>query len=84
MSAFDPTRRMGTPPLGRPPRRRPAVQRGLALLGPDAQPRPGRLPRRFAQVLVRLAHHGLTLATTVRATLGNSLRDMRRDTPSGH
>ncbi len=75
MAAFDPTARMGTPPLGRPPRR-PRVQRELALLGPVAQLRAGRLPRRLAQLLVGLTLYGLTLAMIIRATLGNAPWDV--------
>ena len=75
MAAFDPTSRLGTPALGRPPRR-PRVQRELALLGPVAQLRAGRLPRRLSQLLVGLTLYGLTLAMIIRATLGNSPWDV--------
>ena len=75
MAAFDPTSRLGTPPLGRPPRR-PRLQRELALLGPVAQLRAGRLPRRLGQLLVGLTLYGLTLAMIIRATLGNSPWDV--------
>jgi uncharacterized membrane protein YczE len=76
MSAFDPTRRMGTPPLGRPRRRRPVVRRELALLGPVAQLRAGRLTRRLGQLVLGLVLYGLTLAMIIRATLGNSPWDV--------
>jgi uncharacterized membrane protein YczE len=82
MSAFDPTRRMGTPPLGRPPRSRPSrrprpvVRRELARLGPVAQLRAGRLTRRLGQLVVGLVLYGLTLAMIIRATLGNSPWDV--------
>jgi uncharacterized membrane protein YczE len=78
MAAFDPTSRLGTPPLGRPARpARPATpRRELALLGPVAQLRAGRLPRRLSQLLVGLVLYGLTLAMVIRATLGNSPWDV--------
>jgi uncharacterized membrane protein YczE len=75
MAAFDPTRRMGTPPLQRP-RRRPVVRRELALLGPVAQLKAGRVPRRLGQLLVGLGLYGLTLAMMIRASLGNSPWDV--------
>jgi uncharacterized membrane protein YczE len=75
MSAFDPTSRMGVPPLGRPPRA-PRIRRELALLGPVAQLRAGRLPRRLSQLVVGLVMYGLTLAMVIRATLGNSPWDV--------
>ena len=75
MAAFDPTTRIGTPSPGRPPR--PVrLQRELALLGPVAQLRAGRLPRRLAQLLVGLVLYGLTLAMVIRAGLGNSPWDV--------
>lgn len=73
--AFDPTSRLGTPALGRP-RRRPLVRRELALLGPVAQLRAGRLPRRLGQLAVGLVLYGLTLAMIIRATLGNAPWDV--------
>jgi uncharacterized membrane protein YczE len=79
MAAFDITRssRMGTPPLGRPRKtRRPVVRRELALLGPVAQLRAGRLPRRLSQLIVGLILYGLTLAMIIRATLGNAPWDV--------
>jgi len=66
---------MGTPPLGRPPRQ-PRIRRELALLGPVAQLRAGRLPRRLSQLVVGLTLYGLTLAMIIRATLGNSPWDV--------
>jgi len=66
---------MGTPPLGRPPRQ-PRIQRELALLGPVAQLRAGRLPRRLSQLILGLVLYGLTLAMVIRATLGNSPWDV--------
>lgn len=75
MAAFDPTSRLGTPPLGRRPR--PAVVRPeLARLGPLAQLRAGRLPRRLTQLAFGLVLYGLTLAMVIRATLGNSPWDV--------
>jgi uncharacterized membrane protein YczE len=82
MAAFDPTSRLGTPPLGRPPRPRPrwaaqpVVRRDLARLGPVAQLRAGRLPRRISQLVIGLVLYGMTLAMIVRATLGNSPWDV--------
>jgi uncharacterized membrane protein YczE len=73
--AFDPTARMGTPALGRPPRQ-PRIRRELALLGPVAQLRAGRLPRRLSQLALGLVLYGLTLAMIIRATLGNSPWDV--------
>jgi uncharacterized membrane protein YczE len=66
---------MGTPPLGRRPRQ-PRIQRELALLGPVAQLRAGRLPRRLSQLILGLVLYGLTLAMVIRATLGNSPWDV--------
>ena len=66
--------RMGTPPLGRPPRQ--PLQRELARLGPVAQLRAGRLPRRLTQLAFGLVLYGLTLAMLIRATLGNAPWDV--------
>src|SRR3954454_5695979 len=79
--AFDPTARLGTPSLGRPPRTRrprsqPAVRRDLARLGPVAQLRAGRLTRRFTQLVVGLVLYGMTMAMVIRATLGNDPWDV--------
>src|SRR5690349_10695501 len=85
MPAFDPTSRMGTQPLGRPPRRRaPRIQRELALVGPLAQLRAGRLPRRLSQLVVGLTLYGLTLAMVIRGTLGNSPWDVLHQGLAGH
>jgi uncharacterized membrane protein YczE len=73
-SAFS-TARLGTPPLARP-RRRPAVRRDLAALGPIAQLRAGRLPRRFSQLVLGLVLYGMTMAMIIRATLGNDPWDV--------
>lgn len=78
MGAFD-TSRMGTPPLGRARpswSRTPGIRRELALLGPVAQLRAGRLPRRFGQLAVGLLLYGLTLAMIIRSTAGNSPWDV--------
>jgi len=50
--------------------------RALANLGPVAQLRAGRLPRRLLQLAVGLALYGLTLAMMIRATLGNAPWDV--------
>ena len=89
MSAFDPTSRLGTPPLGRRPRRpdpvrQPAIRRELALLGPVAQLRAGRLPRRLSQLALGLVLYGLTLAMLIRATLGNAPWDVLHQGLSRH
>ncbi|HET6168344.1 MAG TPA: hypothetical protein VFE07_16050 [Marmoricola sp.] len=78
MAAFDPTARLGVPPLGRPPRRarQATVRRELALLGPVAQLRAGRLPRRLSQLVIGLVLYGLTLAMMIRSTLGNAPWDV--------
>jgi uncharacterized membrane protein YczE len=73
--AFDPTSRLGTPALGRPPRH-PGGQRTLALLGPVAQVRAGRLPRRLGQLGLGLVLYGLTLAMMIRSALGNAPWDV--------
>jgi uncharacterized membrane protein YczE len=83
MAAFDPTSRLGTPALGRPPRR-PRIQRELALMGPVAQLRAGRLPRRLSQLLFGLALYGLTLAMIIRGTLGNAPWDVLHQGLSRH
>src|SRR6478736_7576745 len=58
--------------LDAPPRR----LRELAQLGPVAQLRAGRLPRRLAQLAVGLVLYGVTLAMMIRATLGNAPWDV--------
>ena len=50
--------------------------RELAHLGPVAQVRAGRLPRRVSQLLVGLTLYGVTLAMMIRATLGNASWDV--------
>jgi uncharacterized membrane protein YczE len=81
-AAFDPTARLGTPPVGRPrrsllrPAAPPAVRRDLARLGPVAQLRAGRLGRRFSQLIVGLVLYGMTMAMVIRATLGNDPWDV--------
>jgi uncharacterized membrane protein YczE len=55
---------------------RPRRARELARLGPVAQLRAGRLPRRLVQLLFGLALYGVTLAMMIRATLGNAPWDV--------
>ena len=50
--------------------------RTLAPLGPVAQLRAGRLPRRLAQLVVGLVLYGVTLAMIIRSTLGNASWDV--------
>src|SRR4051812_20333333 len=56
----------------------PVSRRGrtLAPLGPVAQLRAGRLPRRLAQLAVGLVLYGVTLAMIIRSTLGNASWDV--------
>ena len=54
----------------------PRRVRELARLGPVAQLRAGRLPRRLAQLAVGLALYGVTLGMMIRATLGNAPWDV--------
>jgi len=54
----------------------PRRVRELARLGPVAQLRAGRLPRRLSQLAVGLALYGLTLGMMIRATLGNAPWDV--------
>ena len=58
--------------------RGPAGQqvRQLARLGPVAQLRAGRLPRRLSQLALGLVLYGITLAMLIRATLGNASWDV--------
>ena len=56
----------------RPSRR----SRELASLGPVAQLRAGRLPRRLGQLGVGLVLYGLTLAMMIRSALGNASWDV--------
>lgn len=50
--------------------------RELARLGPVAQLRAGRLPRRLSQLALGLLLYGVTLAMLIRATLGNASWDV--------
>ncbi len=50
--------------------------RELARLGPVAQLRAGRLPRRLGQLVVGLLLYGVTLAMMIRSTLGNASWDV--------
>ncbi len=54
----------------------PRRARELARLGPLAQLRAGRLPRRLTQLGLGFALYGLTLAMMIRATLGNASWDV--------
>lgn len=54
----------------------PRRVRQLARLGPVAQLRAGRMPRRLTQLLLGLGLYGLTLAMLIRATLGNAPWDV--------
>ena len=54
----------------------PPRVRELARLGPVAQLRAGRLPRRLLQLALGLALYGLTLGMMIRATLGNAPWDV--------
>jgi uncharacterized membrane protein YczE len=54
----------------------PRRVRELARLGPVAQIRAGRLPRRLSQLAVGLGLYGVTLAMLIRATLGNASWDV--------
>jgi uncharacterized membrane protein YczE len=54
----------------------PRRVRELARLGPVAQLRAGRLPRRLAQLALGLALYGVTLGMMIRATLGNAPWDV--------
>ena len=54
----------------------PRRVRELARLGPVAQLRAGRLPRRLSQLALGLALYGLTLGMMIRATLGNAPWDV--------
>jgi uncharacterized membrane protein YczE len=54
----------------------PKRVRELARLGPVAQLRAGRLPRRLTQLAFGLALYGVTLAMMIRATLGNAPWDV--------
>ena len=53
-------------------------------MGPVAQLRAGRLPRRVSQLLFGLALYGLTLAMIIRGTLGNAPWDVLHQGLSRH
>lgn len=55
---------------------KPPVNRQLALLGPIAQLRAGRLGRRLTQLAIGLVLYGVTLAMMIRAVLGNAPWDV--------
>src|SRR4029077_8252498 len=54
----------------------PRRGRAPAQLGPVAQLRAGRLPRRLSQLAVGLVLYGVTLAMLIRSTLGNAPWDV--------
>jgi uncharacterized membrane protein YczE len=54
----------------------PRRVRELARLGPVAQVRAGRLPRRLSQLAVGLTLYGVTIAMMIRSTLGNAPWDV--------
>jgi uncharacterized membrane protein YczE len=62
----------------------PRRVRQLALLGPVAQLRAGRLPRRLSQLAVGLVLYGVTLAMMIRATLGNASWDVLHQGMASH
>jgi uncharacterized membrane protein YczE len=62
----------------------PRRVRELARLGPVAQLRAGRLPRRLAQLAVGLVLYGATLAMLIRATLGNASWDVLHQGMASH
>ncbi|MCW2822005.1 MAG: hypothetical protein JWR64_1800, partial [Marmoricola sp.] len=62
----------------------PRRLRELARLGPVAQLRAGRLPRRLAQLAVGLVLYGVTLAMLIRATLGNASWDVLHQGLASH
>jgi uncharacterized membrane protein YczE len=62
----------------------PRRVRELARLGPVAQLRAGRLPRRLVQLAIGLALYGLTLAMMIRAVLGNAPWDVLHQGMSIH
>jgi uncharacterized membrane protein YczE len=61
----------------------PRVRR-LARLGPVAQLRAGRLPRRLTQLAVGLVLYGVTLGMMLRATLGNASWDVLHQGMAAH
>ena len=62
--------------LAVPPTPASRRSRRLASLGPVAQLRAGRLPRRLGQLGVGLVLYGVTLAMIIRSTLGNASWDV--------
>jgi uncharacterized membrane protein YczE len=60
------------------------VRRQLARLGPVAQVRAGRLPRRLTQLATGLVLYGATLAMMIRSTLGNAPWDVLHQGLSRH
>src|SRR4029079_19096732 len=54
----------------------PFLVRELSQLGPVAQLRAGRLPRRLTQLAVGLVLYGVTLEMLIRATLGHASLDV--------
>lgn len=66
----------GAGDTGGPAVRPSRCDRRLAPLGPVAQLRAGRLPRRLVQLLLGLGLYGVTLALVIRATLGNAPWDV--------
>jgi uncharacterized membrane protein YczE len=58
--------------------------RELARLGPIAQLRAGRLPRRLFQLAGGLVLYGVTLAMLIRATLGNASWDVLHQGMAAH
>lgn len=54
----------------------PRRVRELARLGPVAQLRAGRLPRRLSQLMLGLVLYGVTLAMIIRGALGNAPWDV--------
>lgn len=67
---------MTTCPTLEGPPATPRRDRRLASLGPVAQLRAGRLPRRLGQLAVGLVLYGVTLAMMIRSTLGNASWDV--------
>ncbi len=67
---------MTTCPTLEGPPATPRRDRRLATLGPVAQLRAGRLPRRLGQLAVGLVLYGVTLAMMIRSTLGNASWDV--------
>ncbi|MCW2781969.1 MAG: hypothetical protein JWR35_2418 [Marmoricola sp.] len=62
----------------------PRLRRELALLGPIAQLRAGRLTRRLSQLVFGLLLYGVTLAMMIRATLGNAPWDVMHQGLADH